>query len=60
MFILKKMGFGSEFGAIVQAYTKHEKGVFSEIAMMRARSYSDFSDSEKLDANKKSANALQV
>ncbi|MDY6310363.1 MAG: LemA family protein [Cyanobacteriota bacterium] len=58
VYLKKRWDLVPNLAAIVQAYTKHEKGVFSEIAAMRARSYSDFSDSEKLDANKKIGKCL--
>ena len=38
---------------IVKAYAKHEKGVLEEIAKLRSGNYSNMSDNDKIDANKK-------
>ena len=38
---------------IVKAYSKHEKGLLEEVAALRSGNYSDMSDNDKIDANKK-------
>lgn len=43
---------------IVKAYAKHEKGVLEEIAQLRSGSYSDMSDEDKIDTNKKLGEGL--
>lgn len=38
---------------IVKAYSKHEKGVLEEIAQLRSGNYSNMSENDKINANKK-------
>ena len=38
---------------IVKAYSKHEKGLLEEVAALRSGNYSDMSDNDKIDTNKK-------
>jgi len=37
---------------IVKAYTKHERGLLTEVTALRSENYSEMSESEKIDANK--------
>jgi len=43
---------------IVKAYAKHEKGVLEEVAQLRSGNYSDMSDEDKIDTNKKLGESL--
>lgn len=43
---------------IVKAYSKHERGLFEEVATLRSGNYYDMSDNEKIDANKKLGESL--
>lgn len=43
---------------IVKAYAKHEKGVLEEITLLRSGNYSDMSDEDKIDTNKKLGESL--
>ena len=38
---------------IVKAYAKHEKNVLEDVAKLRSGNYSDMSDNDKIDTNKK-------
>jgi len=43
---------------IVKAYAKHEKNVLEDVAKLRSGNYSDMSDNDKIDANKKLGESL--
>ena len=43
---------------IVRAYAKHEKGLLEEVAKLRSESYSDMSENDKIDTNKKFGESL--
>ncbi len=43
---------------IVKSYAKHEKGVLEEVSALRSGNYSDMSDNDKIDANKKLGQSL--
>lgn len=43
---------------IVKAYAKHEKNVLEDVAKLRSGSYSDMSDNDKIDTNKKLGESL--
>lgn len=43
---------------IVKAYATHEKGVLEDIAKIRSENYSNMSDNDKIDTNKKLGESL--
>ncbi len=43
---------------IVKAYAKHEKNVLEDVAKLRSGNYSDMSDNDKIDTNKKLGESL--
>lgn len=43
---------------IVKAYAKHEKGLLEEVARLRSENYSDMSENDKIDTNKKLGESL--